>query len=109
MTDKQGETTKLSLLYDGPVPTVDIIAVENLSERYQDCWTYRPKEGESGKPINWLSHSDFLPDELPRSRIFSFGYQFGEDSTLKALAQSLLEELVKVRTQVDTYKYPFTP
>jgi len=107
MTDN--ETPELSLLYKGPSPTVDIIAVENVSEQYQHCWTYQPKEGEPGDPILWLSHRNFLPRDLPKCRIFSFGYQFGEDSRLTALARSLLDELAKARTEVSTHIHPLIP
>lgn len=103
LTENLGETTVLRRLYDGPLPTADIIAVENLSERYRRCWTYQPKEGEAGKPILWLSHPNFLPYDVPRSRIFSFGYQFGDDSQLGTLAQSLLDKLADVRTEVSTH------
>lgn len=107
MTDN--ETTELSLLYKGPSPTVDIIAVENIAEQYRYCWTYQPKEGEPGEPVLWLSHPNFLPKDLPRCRIFSFGYKFGDESRLSSLTQSLLDCLAKVRTKVSTHIHPVIP
>jgi hypothetical protein len=95
MTEEDvSEITKLDPLYAGVSPIVDIIAVENLSEEYLRCWTLTK---ESSEPIMWLNDPKFLPHDFPKSRIFSFGYQFGEESSPRTLAESLLQALVSLR------------
>lgn len=101
--EDQTEITELFLLHAGSSPTVDIIAVENVGEQYRRCWI-----SESGD-ILWLKHEKFLPRKFPNSRIFSFGYKFGGESGPRTLAESLLQELTKARTDSEVpNNLPFT-
>lgn len=99
------EITEFRLLYEGSDPIVDIVAVENINEEYRRCWTY---QGER-EPILWLEHKDFLPKKFPNSRIFSFGYQFNEDSGSQALGENLLQRLVddRAKSKVRKSTIPF--
>ena len=74
---------------------VDIVAVHGIIGDAYDTWTH-----ENGK--SWLR--DFLPEDLPGVRVFSFGYPaevFLSLSTgdLDAFGRSLLEGLKRERRQ----------
>jgi hypothetical protein len=96
MAEVSNERTYLRLLYEGKLPKVDIVGIENISEKSLRSWTYE-KEGEPS--VLWLSHKKFLPYEFPKSRIFSFGYAFDDESGPRTLGESLLQELAKVRAE----------
>lgn len=58
-------------LYPGIEPTVELIAIENSSDKPLDCWTFR-EPGKQG--VLWLNHPDFLRKTLQQARIWSFNY-----------------------------------
>jgi hypothetical protein len=73
--------------------SLDIIALHGITGDAYDTWTH-----ENGK--FWLQ--DFLPNELPGARVFSFGYPaevFCSLGTggLDSFARSLLEDLKRER------------
>ncbi|KAH0562180.1 hypothetical protein GP486_003124 [Trichoglossum hirsutum] len=74
---------------------LDIVAVHGITGDAYDTWTH-----ENGKI--WLR--DFLPDDFPGARVFSFGYDarvfcsLGE-GTVESYARSLLEGLTRERTE----------
>jgi hypothetical protein len=72
---------------------IDIVAVHGLGGDAYKTWTH-----ENGKL--WLR--DFVPDELPGARIFSYGYNSAfvfsrETGTLRDYARGLLENIRLVR------------
>ena len=78
---------------------VDIVAVHGFGGHPFRSWT--PKKGRP--QMLWLR--DFLPGELPGSRIFSFGYQAERVSlargTMETFATSLLTKLQVKRAEPD--------
>jgi hypothetical protein len=88
-------TSKLSVLYPGKSPVVDIVAVENLSDRMLHCWRCQTR----GCEVVWLRDSAFLPHEIPASRVFSFGYILTDNFDLSALGNDLLRKLASERSE----------
>ena len=69
----------------------DIIAVHGLNGHRERTWTYRDKESVS--PAFWLR--DFLPQDLPGARIYSYGYDTKIISTTSARVEEYAKELLK--------------
>jgi hypothetical protein len=86
-------SSELTILYSGEAPLLDLVAVENLSENGQS-W------GSQGDTC-WLRHEDFLPKEIPKARVFSFGYTLGNDFNILALGTALLKALEAARSEVE--------
>jgi hypothetical protein len=74
---------------------LDVVAVHGITGDAYNTWTH-----ENGKL--WLR--DFVPDDFPGARVFSFGYNskvfcsLGE-GTVESFARSLLEGLTRERTE----------
>src|SRR5271163_2798468 len=82
----------LTCLYEGQQPLVDIVAVENLTEKPLHSWTHQENER------NWLSDSKCLPRVIPDARILSFGYNVDVvEFNIRSLGKSLLKKLHEQR------------
>jgi hypothetical protein len=55
----------LDVLSEGTNPVVDIVAIHGLNGHREKTWT-------AENDTNWLRH--LLPDDAPRARILSWGY-----------------------------------
>jgi hypothetical protein len=86
-------SSKLTILHSADAPLLDLVAVENLSEN-GESW------GSQGDTC-WLRHQDFLPKEIPKVRVFSFGYTLGNDFNILALGTALLKALEGARSEVE--------
>lgn len=90
-TDRQPpdpEENGLKLLYAGPDPQVDIVAVHGLNGHREKSWT-------ASNGVNWLV--DLLPADLPNMRVYTLGYDAstrGNDLDATPSLQSISEELV---------------
>jgi hypothetical protein len=72
---------------------LDIVALHGITGDAYDTWTH-----ENGK--FWLR--DFLPEDFPGARVFSFGYDAGvlfsqSKGNIESFARSLLEGLTRER------------
>ena len=82
-----------------PNHVVDVIAVHGLGGGAYKTWTHN-----NGKL--WLR--DFLPEDLPGARVFTYGYNSTfvfsrETSTLREYARALLEDIRSERTLPEVY------
>lgn len=91
------EVTELYPLYSGKSPSFELVAVENLSPKRRDSWTYY---GDSATTV-WLQDERFLGEDFTNIRIFGFSYEITEDSSLQSLASAFLHELLEMRTSAD--------
>lgn len=80
---------------------VDVVAVHGLGGHRESTWTYSEgtKQSSETDPL-WLR--DFLPQELPGSRIFTYGYdskvlESRSVSTINDFARKLLKNLQNYR------------
>jgi hypothetical protein len=89
-------SSTFSLIWNGINPTVDLVAVENLSQFPLDCWS-GPDETN---PSAWLSNSEFLPKTIPYARIFNFGYVLEDRLDVRRIGETLLKELKAHRQEV---------
>ena len=82
------EQNGLKLLYAGPDPQVDIVAVHGLNGHCEKSWT-------TSNRVNWLV--DLLPNDLPNMRVYTWGYNAstgGNDPDGTPSLQRISEELV---------------
>ena len=86
-------SSELTILYSGDTPLLDLVAVENLGENGR-CW-------RSQTNACWLQDDDFVPKEIPKVRVFTFGYTLGSDFNFLALGTDLLKELEATRSEVE--------
>ena len=89
-TDKQlpdPEQIGLKLLYAGPDPKIDIVAVHGLNGHHKKSWT-------ASNGVNWLV--DLLPADLPNMRVYTWGYDAstGGNADGTPSLQRISEELV---------------
>ncbi|KAF3766683.1 hypothetical protein M406DRAFT_233005, partial [Cryphonectria parasitica EP155] len=78
---------------------VDIVALHGLNGHWETTWQ-STTSSVKGRPVMWLR--DFLPEQVPRARIMSFGYDsalfFGKSvSDVDTFAEQLLEALLPLR------------
>lgn len=76
---------------------VDIVAVHGMNGDAYETWT---TQNSNGDEVNWLR--DFLPEQFPGARIFSYGYPADifwtrETGDISSAARGLLEGLVSQR------------
>ena len=82
------EQNALKLLYAGPDPQVDVVAVHGLNGHHEKSWT-------ASNGVNWLV--DQLPTDLPNMRVYTWGYNAsteGNDPDGAPSLQRISEELV---------------
>lgn len=98
LTDKEPsnpEQNGLKLLYAGPDPQVDIVAVHGLNGHREKSWT-------ASNGVNLLV--DLLPADLPNMRVYTWGYNAstgGNDldgtPSLQRISEELVSELWEAR------------
>ena len=74
----------------------DIVAIHGITGDYETTWQWNPEQGGA----LWLR--DFLPEDLPGTRVFSFGYDAKvvfttSKATLRDFARSLLNRINRLR------------
>lgn len=98
-TDTPSECQWTSQHYPG-TPHVDIVAIHGLGGHP----TWFSSKGETDAVKDTETHSwihDWLPDDFPTSRIYTYGYPpsaFRSSSVIADVAEHLLIELGKVRS-----------
>jgi hypothetical protein len=83
----------LSPLYVGENATVDIVAIETLTESRLESW----QKEHNGRPVLWLKDPEFLPSRIGDCRVFSFGYTLENNFPLELLADALLKSISENR------------
>ncbi|MCJ1430387.1 hypothetical protein MMC29_008305 [Sticta canariensis] len=71
----------LKVLAEGIDPVLDIVAVHGLNGHREKTWTVNE--------VNWLR--DFLPSDVPRARILTWGYDANTHSTSQISCQYLYD------------------
>lgn len=87
----------------GPEQTIDLVAIHGLGGHYERTWT------DKNTDQNWLR--DFLPDQAPKLRIMSWGYNskvLGSSSVANVtdFAKGLLTDLKICRATKELEKRP---
>src|ERR1700709_2784469 len=72
---------------------IDIVAIHGLNGHWENTWRTTT---QNGGRVNWLR--EFLPQQVPRARVMSFGYdsvlQFSKSvADIGTFAEQLLEDL----------------
>ncbi|KAF4966735.1 hypothetical protein FSARC_5600 [Fusarium sarcochroum] len=99
-----GHPQGLNVLSEGTDPIVDIVAVHGLNGHREKAWT-----AENG--VHWLR--DLLPDDVPRARILSWGYDANTHAAsgtsslyLYDHARTLVSDLSRRRKLTDSSQRP---
>jgi hypothetical protein len=76
---------------------IDIVAIHGLNGHWENTWRTTTQNGGG---VNWLR--EFLPQQVPRARVMSFGYdsvlQFSKSvADIGTFAEQLLEDLISRR------------
>ena len=78
-----------SLISSGDDPVVDIVAIENLSPSLFGSW----RDPEIPYASMWFGSNQFLPEVLPKARLFNFAYFPKGRFDIRRIAISLLSNL----------------
>ena len=99
---RRGQNYGVSLLYDGSRAAIDIVFVHGLTGNAYNTWLYKSTK------VHWPS--DLLKQDIPDSRILSFGYDAdivnlwnpASNNQLSNHAEKMVSDLVRLRERTDT-------